>query len=230
MFRISVFGFRIYFFMFDSRKTAGEQLAQKLKDTTYPQAVILGIPRGGVVVASEIARVLHLPLDVITVRKLSAPDNPELAVGALAPDGVSYIEWRFANTVGADEAYMKNELVQKGKELKKYEKSFRKKKKPLKVRDKVVFLVDDGAATGSTMEAAIKWAKVKKAHKIIAVLPVAAKDTVKRIRPEVDELVVLEVPSEFAAVGQFYKSFPQVTDEKVKQLLSAHYRDAFLCI
>lgn len=205
---------------FTSRSEAGEKLAEKLEEYKSPHTLILGIPRGGVVVAASLAKKLGVLFDVLSVKKLSAPHNPELAIGALAPDNVSYIEWRFAGNVGADEAYMKGEIEQKGQELKKQEKLFRKGRKPLNIKHKTVVLIDDGVATGSTMEAAIKWAKKKKAHKIAAAIPVAAPDTVKRIKPEVDELVVLEEPTDFRAVGQFYENFQQVENETVVSLLS----------
>lgn len=207
--------------MFSSRIEAGKKLAEKLQEYKAPQMLVLGIPRGGVVVAKEISKALGATLDVLTVRKLSAPGNPELAIGALAPDNVSFVEWKFATTLGVDEVYMKREKEVKGGELKKKEKLFRGGKPPLKVRDKTVILIDDGIATGSTVEAAVKWAKKKKAHKVIVAIPVAAPDTVKRIKPEVDALVVLDTPEDFKAVGQFYEDFPQVEDQEVVKLLSA---------
>lgn len=206
--------------MFESRNEAGKKLGEKLIQYKSPHTLVLGIPRGGVVIAKEVATTLGVPMDVATVKKLSAPHNPELAIGALAPDTVSYVEWRFATTMGADEAYIKEEVARKNEMLKRQEKLFRKGKGPIKVRDKTVILVDDGIATGSTMEAAIKWLRKKGAHRIVVAIPVAAFDTVKRIKPEVDQLVVLEEPKDFRAVGQFYKEFPQVEDRQVCSLLA----------
>lgn len=205
--------------MFQSRIEAGKKLSEKVIQYKGPHTLVLGIPRGGVVVAKEVARALGVSMDVVTVKKLSAPLNPELAIGALAPDNVSYVEWRFATNMGVDEVYMQEEIARKNEVLKQQEKLFRKGKGPIKVRDKIVILVDDGIATGSTMEAAIKWLRKKGAHKIICAIPVAASDTIKRIKPEVDELVVLEEPLEFRAVGEFYKEFPQVEDREVCSLL-----------
>lgn len=206
--------------IFASRSEAGKQLSQKLASYKSPHTIVLGIPRGGVVVAAEVARELGVSLDVLTVKKLTAPASPELAIGALAPDNVSYVEWRFAQTVGADEAYVNQELESTADELKRQERLFRKGKKALKLAHQTVILVDDGIATGSTVEAAVKWARKKKAHRVIVAIPVAAAETVQRIKPEVDELIVLEQPEQFRSVGEFYTDFEQVSDEQVVALLA----------
>lgn len=207
--------------MFASRIDAGKQLVARVQPFVVPQTLVLGIPRGGVVVASEIARGLKLPLDVLTVKKLSAPYMPELAIGALAPDHVSYIENRSALNTGADEAYINEEIDRVGKVLKHQEALFRKGKKPLLVKDRTIIIVDDGAATGATIEAAVKWLRKKDAYRIIAALPVVSAFIVKRIKPEVDELIVLEEPADLEAVGQFYSDFEQVEDAEVIQLLAS---------
>lgn len=163
--------------VFNDRKHAGNLLAEKLTSYRGTQALIVGLARGGVVVAHAIARALLLPLEVLKVKKISSPDNPEFAISAVVPDG------QF-----------------------------------LRVGGKTIILVDDGAATGTTMEAAITWCKARNAHKIIVALPVAHPDVAKKINSEVDACIVLETPSSFHAVGEFYRDFSQVTDGEVVQL------------
>ncbi len=181
--------------------------------------MVLGLARGGVVVGRALAQALSLPLDVLVVKKIPAPGNAELAVGALAPDGVSVVHWIILQRLGADEDYLKTHIPILTGEIKNRLQLYRKGRKPLEVKGKTVCVVDDGAATGATMEAAVKWLKKKKARKIIVALPVAPPDTVAKIKPEVNEMVVLETPPDLSAVGQFYDSFLQVEDGEVIKIL-----------
>lgn len=204
---------------FSDRQQAGTLLAEQLASFRGQDALVIGLARGGVVVAKEIAQTLSLPLDVLVVKKISGPFDPELALGALAPDGVSVVDWRLAHRVSADEDYIKHQTPLLGEQIKQKTLLYRKGKKPLNVREKVVILVDDGVATGATLEAAIKWLKKKKAKKIIAAVPVAPPEVVGRVKPETDNLVVLEIPDNLTAVGQFYRDFPQIEDAEVIELL-----------
>lgn len=207
--------------MFADRTEAGSLLAQKLLSFRGKGAIIVGLARGGVVTARAIADNLNLPLDVLVVKKIGAPGESELAIGALAPDNVFFVNWRFAGMLGVEEEYVKEAISDNGEVIRKKTVLYRKKKKPYRFKEKTVILVDDGAATGSTIEVAVKWLRKKHAKKIIVAVPVAPQELVPKIAPEVDELVTLEAPQEFASVGQFYRAFPQVSDEKVVELLRA---------
>ena len=182
--------------------------------------MVVGLARGGVVVAAHIARSLAAPLDILVVKKIGSPFNPELAVGAVAPDEAIHIDWRMAHRAAADEEYVKTAISHHSSVISEKTRLYRKGKKLLQLKDKTVMLVDDGAATGATMEVAIKWARAKKAKKIIIALPVAAQDVVVKLKPEVAEIIVLETPENLSSVGQFYQSFEQVGDEEVIALLA----------
>jgi putative phosphoribosyl transferase len=205
--------------MFTNRLDAGHRLAQKLASYKNTQTIVVGLARGGVVVASALASQLSLPVDVLVVKKIAAPGNSEFAIGALAPDSVSIIHGRTASLLGVDEEYIKLQIANLKLQIKEKERLYRKGKKPLVVKDKTVILVDDGIATGATFEAAIKWCKAKKARRIVAAIPVMPYDMIGMIKPEVQELVVIETPADLGAVGQFYKQFDQVEDEEVLSLV-----------
>lgn len=201
------------------RHQAGVLLAEKLSSHRETGAIILGLARGGVVTARALAEALHLPLDVLVVKKIGAPGEAELAIGALAPEGVPFIDWRFAQRLGVEEGFIKSQIPNLNDQITKKTLLYRKGKKQYKLQDKTVILVDDGAATGATLEAAISWLRKKHAKKIIVALPVAPKELLPKIAPEADELFILETPENFSAVGQYYENFPQVSDEEVVELL-----------
>lgn len=205
--------------MFESRTQAGRMLADKLIKRQTTGDVVLGIPRGGVVVAKTVAEVLGIPLDVLVVKKLGAPGNPELAIGALTLDDVTYIDHELARTVGADTAFLNQEVLTKHRELLEREKKLRRNKGPLEVTQKKVILVDDGIATGATVFAAIEWLRKHQSDRIILAIPVVAKDTAAKLRKLVDDCVFMDEPTYFGAVGQFYQIFSQVTDEEVVNIL-----------
>lgn len=205
--------------MFKSREEAAELLAQKLQNYKGKDAIILAVPRGGVVVGKTLAKKLSLPLDIVVTRKIGAPNQPELAIGAVGPEGAKFIDWGLAMRAGADEDYLKFKIEEQKKEVGKRFSKFRKGKKALELKGKIVIVTDDGIATGATIEAAVAWIRTKKPKKIILAVPVAPRDTVEKIKDKVEELIVLETPDEFFAVGQFYREFPQVTDEEVVRLL-----------
>ncbi len=210
--------------MFENRKEAGKRLAEKILryleiKKLRGKIVVLAIPRGGVVIGKIISRVLNCPLDVLITRKIGAPGNPELAVGAVGPLGIRVVDWELAKKVGADQNYLKAQIENLKKEIKEREEKFRKGKPELKIAGKNVILTDDGIATGATIEAAIAWLKSQKAKRIILAVPVAPPEVIEKLRPLVDGLIVLEEPEFFAAVGQFYYDFPQVSDEEVVKLL-----------
>ncbi len=206
--------------MFKDRVEAGRKLGERIlgyKDTK--KLVVLAIPRGGVVVGKELARTLNCPLDVLVTKKIGAPGNPELAIGAVGPDGTAVLNQDLAPKTGADKTYIEKEKRVKTGEVRRRMEAFRKGKKPLGLKGKTVILTDDGIATGATVEAAIKWIKTQKPQKLILAVPVAAPDSLARLTPLADEVICLDQPYFFAAVGQFYQSFPQTSDEEVIEIL-----------
>ncbi len=180
---------------------------------------VIGLARGGVIVAGALSHALALPLDVLVVRKIPSPGNPELALGALAPNGIRRINWRMAAISGADEVFMQSQITALNDQITKRTQMYRKGKKPLVVQGKSILLVDDGAATGATMQAAIKWCNTKKAKRISVGLPVAHEAAVRDLVPEVAQCIVLETPRDFESVGQYYEDFRQVSDEDVVECL-----------
>lgn len=202
--------------IFKDRKSAGQLLAKRLKDISAD--LVLGIPRGGVVVAKEVTEQLQLPLDVLVVRKIGAPFQPELALGAVDPDGEVVWEEDLIREVGVKKEGLGDIIKNEWKEVKRREDVYRAGKGQLNVDGKTVILVDDGIATGATTLAAITYLKRHGALVALAI-PVASKEALDKIKPQVEELVVLEIPEYFHAVGQFYQDFPQVSDEEVVSLL-----------
>jgi putative phosphoribosyl transferase len=206
---------------FRDRAEAGRALVARLEAYRGRLAtVVLGLPRGGVVPAAEIATALALPLDVVIVRKLGAPRNPELAIGAVAEGGERYLDEENAALTGASDGYVAAEVAHKRAEIVARQERFRHGR-PLTLPDRATaILVDDGVATGSTVIAAIHAVRrLRPAHLVLAV-PVAPPETAEVLRRLVDELVVLSTPLHFAAVGQFYDEFPQVSDDQVCDLLA----------
>jgi len=205
---------------FKDRVEAGEKLADKLEEAVKGKGVVLGIPRGGVVIAKIVAKRLGWLLDVIVTKKIGYPGHEELAMGAIAEDGEPVWDERLRQQVGMskeEEEKLVNQVRQE--KVKKYVEKFRKGK-DLVVKGKTVIIVDDGIATGRTVEAGIKWLRDKGVGKIVVGMPVCARDSAKRLKKLADEWVCLDTPRNFMAVGQFYEEFSQVDDEEVKQLLS----------
>ena len=208
--------------MFKNRTEAAKKLASELiADSVINgsvQGLVLAIPRGGVILGKIIAQALSWPLSLIIAKKISVPFQPELAMGAIAEDGLPL--WHKQVLAGlALTSSDKNSAIKIAQQkIKKYQKMFRSGKQ-LQVKNKRVIVVDDGAATGKTLEAAIVWLKSQGVKQLISALPVCAQDTAKHLKPMVDQWVCLIEPPQFYAVGQFYKEFEQVGDEQVVQLM-----------
>ena len=203
--------------VFESREEAGELLAARLKKYGK-DCVVLAIPRGGVVVGAQIAHALSCPLEVIITRKLGAPDNPELAIGATTSKGGVVLDQELIKRLKVTKGYIRSELSRQQKEARRREKVYLKGE-TIHITDKTVILVDDGIATGATVETAIQAVREKLPAKVVLAVPVAPPGTVERLRNDVDELVVLSTPEHFWAIGEFYSSFPQISDEEVVSIL-----------
>ena len=203
--------------VFESREEAGTLLADQLKKYGK-DCVVLAIPRGGVVVGAQIARALSCPLEVIITRKLSAPNNPELAIGATTSKGGVVLDQELIKRLEVTKGYIRSELSRQQKEARRREKVYLKGE-TINITDKTVILVDDGIATGATVETAIQAVKEKLPAKVVLAVPVAPPHTVERLKNEVDELVVLSTPEHFWAIGEFYEHFPQISDGEVVKIL-----------
>ncbi|WP_019506020.1 phosphoribosyltransferase [Pleurocapsa sp. PCC 7319] len=219
---------------FSDRREAGRKLAQKL--TPYannPDAIVLGLPRGGVPVAYEIAKNLNLALDVCLVRKLGLPFYPETAMGAISEatlihdhdSKVTIIDENSTLMHRVTEEQINIIVAQETVELKRRDRLYRKSRSPLKIRDCIVILVDDGIATGLTMLAAVTALRKQKPKKIIIATPVASWSAIEQLTTQVDDIVCLNTPKAFNAVGFWYQDFSQTTDQEVCELLSQQTRN-----
>lgn len=205
---------------FSNRTEAGRTLARLL--VAYHQrddAIVLGLPRGGVPVAFEVARTLRLPLDVMVVRKLRAPAQPELAIGAIASGGVSVLNEDIAPLL-CDAVQLRAELQHQHQELQHREQLYRNGRLPLDIKRRVVILIDDGAATGASMRAAIRAAKRSGAARIVAAVPVASSEALRQIRAEADEVICALEPAVLQSVGEWYRDFEQTDDSEVAALIA----------
>jgi len=212
---------------FENRVDAGKRLASRLDTYAKRQDVIvLGIPRGGVPVAFEVASVLRAPLDVFLSRKLGVPGREESAFGAIASGGVRVLDRELIDAVGITHAAVERITANVRKELERREKLYRGGRQPLVVQGKTVILVDDGIATGSSMRAAIEALRQMKPARVVVAVPVAPLHTCKQLRSKVDDLVCPYQPETFYAIGQFYEDFSQVNDEEVTELLQRAARPA----
>lgn len=207
--------------IFKDRVQAGQKLAEKLEEfKNKKEALILALPRGGVITAFEVAKKLNLPLDLVVPRKIGAPSNEEYAIGAITEAGEGIFNQEAIKSLAITKKYLDKKVAEEKKEALRRLKTYRQNRLPLNLRNKTVIIVDDGLATGLTMRAAIKSAKEKKAAKIIAAIPVAAQDSLEVIKKEADQIICLETPIFFGAVGSFYKNFDQTTDDEVIDLMA----------
>jgi putative phosphoribosyl transferase len=205
---------------FENRAEAGQQLAALLdKYAGRGDVIVLGLPRGGVPVAYEIAKHLRLPLDVFIVRKLGVPGFEELAVGAIASGGVRVLNQDVVQALPNADEIIEAVTVQEKAELGRREKLYRDDRPAPELRDRIVILVDDGLATGATMRAAVAALRQNGAAKIVVAVPVGAPETCQEFESEVDETICAIAPEYFHAVGQFYEDFSQTSDDAVRELL-----------
>lgn len=215
--------------VFPNRREAGQKLAEKLTDyANHAQAIVLGLPRGGVPVAYEIAKILNLPLDVCLVKKLGLPYSSETAMGAIAEDAlihdysgnITVIDEKMTQFHGVNAEQIKAIAAKAKAELKWRDECYRHFRPMLKIREHIVIIVDDGLATGLTMQAAVTALKQHQPQKIVMVTPVASSQAIKQLETQVDEIACLVIPEHFRAVSFWYEDFQPTTDQEVCDLLS----------
>ena len=207
---------------FSNRTEAGRQLAEKLvKYAGRDDVIVLGLPRGGVPVAYEVAKRLDAPLDVFIVRKLGVPGFEELAAGAIASGGVRVLNKDVFRALPNAEETIELITATETAELERREQEYRGGRPAPELRDRVVILVDDGLATGATMRAAVKALRQRDVAKLVVAVPVGPPDTCREVEDEADETVCLSMPDFFQAVGQYYEDFSQTSDEEVRELLAS---------
>lgn len=207
--------------IFQDRREAGQELAKKLVSYSQaPNTLILGLARGGLIVAAEIAKALQLPLDALVVRKIGAPDQPELALGAVASTGDPFYNDSLIALLGVSKEYLKREVERQRSLIEQRLRSYYSKRKPLPVTGKTLLVVDDGIATGATMKMAVLLLKAARPAKLVVAVPVASQEALQEISKEVDELICLYRPAYFGAVGAFYRHFEEVTDREIIELLN----------
>jgi len=206
---------------FRDRREAGRRLADRLVGRAWQAPVVLGMPRGGVVVAAEVAAALGAPLDVIVVRKLGCPWQPELAIGAIAEGGARVENRRVLEELAIRRADLEAVAEAEGRELERRVARYRLGRQPASLADKTVILVDDGLATGATARAAVASIRARGAARVVLAVPVAPPDSVAELRRVADEVVALITPRDFFALGQFYADFAATSDDEVVTLLEA---------
>ena len=212
---------------FQDRSEAGQFLATRVvRHAGDPSLLVLAMPRGGVPVAYEVAKVLKAPLDIFLVRKLGVPGYEELSMGAITSGGARVLNHEIIQRLGISEKVIEAITQEKLQDLERRERIYRGKREPLTIEGRTVILVDDGLATGASMRAAVHALKTKQPKKIIAAVPIGSADTCNQIRGEADEVVCGMTPDPFYAVGAWYSDFMQITDEEINQLLNhaAHER------
>jgi putative phosphoribosyl transferase len=206
--------------LFEDRADAGRRLAEALK--TYAgrsDLIVLALPRGGVPVAYEVARALNAPLDLLIVRKLGTPGNPELAMGAIASGGASVLNREVVSMYRISDETIEQAAAKERRELERRERLYRGDRPYPELENRCIIVVDDGIATGATMRAGLAALRQKNPACIVVAVPLAPPDTLERLRTEVDEVVCLTTPEPFFAVGQGYRDFSQTSDDEVREIL-----------
>lgn len=204
---------------FKNRTAAGQILANRLAEYANQKPIVLGLPRGGVPVAFEVAKALKAPLDVFVVRKLGVPGHEELAMGAIASGDVRILNKPVIEDLLVSEEAIETETRKEQQEVQRRERLYRGDRPPLDVSNRTVILVDDGIATGSTIKAAIAALKKQKAGRLVVAVPVAPASTIEELKREVDEVICVSTPEFFYAISLWYEEFPQTSDEEVRELL-----------
>jgi len=207
--------------MFKDRIEAGQKLGHELAKVLDPieKGIVLGLPRGGVVTAFEVAKILDLPMDIIVTRKIGSALNSEYAIGAVSQNTLVLNE-----NEPIDNHYLKEQVLKERQEISRRLNKYRGERRPLDLKDKTVILVDDGLATGFTMQAAVKEVRIQRPYRIIVAIPIAPADIVHNLNNLVDEMIILKKEPLFFAVGQFYETFEQVNNDEVVELLKKSWQ------
>jgi predicted phosphoribosyltransferase len=203
---------------FRDRIDAGNLLAERLAQRGFGNAIVLGIPRGGVILADIVAKKLGADFDIVIPRKLGAPDNEELAIGAVMEDGTSFVNRYLVNALRIPQDYLDNEKARQAEEIKRRSAAYRKPG-TYRIEGKNAILIDDGIATGATVIASARWARKQNPSSLTVAVPVAPPQSVEVLEHEADSVIVLHMPRDFSSVGQFYEEFGPVSDEQVKQVM-----------
>lgn len=211
--------------MFRDREDAGQQLAQELKKRAWRDPVVLAIPRGGLVIGAALAHGLPAELDVVLSRKLPAPDQPELAIGAVSEDGEVILNRSLVERLEVDPDYITEETSRQLAEIRRRQKLYRQVRPPARLQGRSVIVTDDGIATGSTMIAALHAARLQNPAQLIVAVPVGSPDRLAEVGRHCDEVICLLAPEDFWAVGQFYYNFPQLSDEEAVAILGQAWRE-----
>lgn len=207
---------------FQDRIEAGQLLARHIENSQFPQPeLVVALPRGGVIVGAEIARRLHLPLEILLVRKLGAPSQPELAIGAIASGGFIYLNQTLIERLGVTSEEIATLRKREERELERREFHYRNTRAKLSLAERHLVLVDDGIATGATIEVAIRAIKAARPASLAVATPVAALPAIERLHRLVDHVHALQIPNELGAIGDLYREFSQVSDEQVIQALDS---------
>jgi predicted phosphoribosyltransferase len=204
---------------FEDRIHAGEVLAARLAAYRGQDVLILGIPRGGVPVAAEVAERLDADLDVVVARKLGAPGQPELAIGAVTANAGEFLNEPIVRALDVPDAYIAEVRREQTEEARRRESRFRGDRPPGRMRDRIVIVVDDGLATGATMRAAVRSVRKHQPKRLVVAVPVGSREACADLRDEADEVVCVSVPEPFGAVGYFYRNFEPVVDAEVERIL-----------
>ena len=205
--------------MFENRLAAGERLGERLAERDFGADVVLGIPRGGLPVARPVADALGVPLDVVVASKIGAPGNPELALGAIAADGSVWLNDTLIDRLGVDEGYVDREREREATAASEKEARYRDADVIPDFEGSAAILVDDGLATGATAVACLRQLQEAGAERVVFAAPVGSQSALSRTERDADEVVCLDTPANFGAVGQFYRSFDQVPDEEALRYL-----------
>jgi putative phosphoribosyl transferase len=205
--------------LFRDRREAGRELGKRLAAEKGTDALVLGLPRGGVPVAAEVARALHAELDVLVSRKLGSPLSPELAIGAVTANGDTFLNQDVIDQLRVSDAYLASVTASEQAEARRREVRFRGARPAPRVASRTVILVDDGLATGATMRAAVRSVRQQRPGRLIVAVPVGPRDACAALRREADQVVCIYEPDYFDAVGSYYADFRQVEDTEVEEML-----------
>ncbi len=204
---------------FRNRIDAGNLLAERLAENRYTSAIVIGIPRGGIILADIVANKLGAEFDIVIPRKLGAPGNEELAIGAVMEDGTSYINHYIVNALQIPQRYIESEKARQAAEIRRRATEYRKPALSYNISGKNVILIDDGIATGATVIASARWARNAQPSSLTIGVPVAPPQSVEVLKQEADSVIVLHMPQDFGSVGQFYEQFEPVSDSQVTQIM-----------